>query len=202
MWRIRVSSRDPLYGVSMSISSRRSAWWVCGGIAFLLTVTWSWHRAEQRRREAIASAADRHIVDEINVLVEPQLRLLSVREPFLAYCGDFQSWEPDFWHRGITTSMFDENARWSLGFTGIAHFEKADVPVRVTIGRGPKRLRVTTNVRDPDLRIKEQQLRQPFIDENRRLYESRQHALVIDVLGSARHPDYVAGPPFRDGHIQ
>ena len=186
----------------MSISSRRSAWWICGGIALLLTATGLWHLAEQRRREAIASAADRRIVAEINALVEPQLRSLSVREPLLTYCGDFQSWEPDFWHRSTSTSMFDENARWSLGFTGIAHFEKADVPVRVTIGRGPKRLTVTTNVRDPDLRIKEQELRQPFIDENRRLYKSRQDALVIYVLGSARHPDIVAGPPFRDGHIQ
>lgn len=123
-----------------------------------------------RRAKFIDIRLDRRIAEEINALVEPELRSLAAGDADL---GELYSWEPQFWSRTGPVWMGATEANWRLELCGFAHFEKADIYIQIPVLKGRKELVM------------------------KRTEHKADHIAMPAISAGASHPDFVQGPPYR-----
>lgn len=156
---------------------------VAGLVAAILMTSYGiWAIRSQRIQEQ----EDAQVVADIHNLVERHFAALEAGDPIISRYGAFKSWERGGWSRPHYLGMLIPHLRTD----GIAHFERADEDIHVSITTGPKGLDVQMHPTDewlgerPDRRRLSESGRQVYFES-----ENGRHQCGINA--SARHPDFV-----------
>jgi hypothetical protein len=131
----RPATRE-LFGVASGAREIVRMLKVAGTVVFLVAVGYA---AWGFCRHVVQRNSDSHVVADINKLVEQQLNTLTADGPIIRRHGAFKSWEPGSWsRRPFEPSPRDPSSllQSRIEANGMAHFEKDDVQVHLTITRG------------------------------------------------------------------